>query len=395
MKRAEHHVQGLTSAEVLARRARGQGNDAEFGTSRTYLQILRKNAFTLINTILFGISLVLIAMAKYGDALVTAGLVLLNVLVGVFQEGRAKHKLEQIALLARPKATVIRDGQERSVDSREVVLDDVLVVGAGDQIVVDGTIIGEGRIEVDESLLTGESEHVVKQSGDPVFSGSFCITGSARYRAQKVGANSLMNRMTIGARAYRQVKTSLQRDVNYVVRILVLLTAQLGLLIGLSFVIERMPLVEGMRVAAVIVALVPQGLFFMSTVAYALGAVRVARKGALVEELNAVESMSNVDLLCLDKTGTLTTNRIRFHALRLAGSSFSGDERAVKQILGGYAASLQGGNRTAAYLGWSWRDWTILNWPTRLRGRRCWGVSRWSRRRCWCVSFASEGTMWP
>jgi cation-transporting ATPase E len=350
MQGIEHRVQGLTNAEVLARREQGQGNDVEFRASRTYLQILRKNAFTLINTVLFGISLVLVAMAKYGDALVTAGLVLLNVIVGVFQEGRAKRKLEQIALLARPKAVVIRDGQEQSVDPGDVVLDDVLVVGAGDQIVVDGAVIGEGRIEVDESLLTGESEHVVKQAGDPVFSGSFCVTGSACYRAQKVGGDSLVNRMTAGARAYRQVKTPLQRDINYVVRILVLLTAQLGLLIGLSLAVERTPLVEGMRVAAVIVALVPQGLFFMSTVAYAMGAVRVARQGALIEELNAVESMSNVDLLCLDKTGTLTTNRIRFYAMCLVGSSFDGDEQAVKQILGAYAASLQGGTRTTAAL---------------------------------------------
>jgi len=285
-------------------------------------------------------------MGQIGDALVTAGLVLLNVIVGVSQEGRAKRKLEQIALLARPKATVVRSGQEKSIDPGEIVLGDVLVVRPGDQIVVDGQVIGDGRVEVDESLLTGESEHVPKQAGDAVYSGSFCVTGTAFYEAQKVGADSFVNQLTAGARAFRQIKTPLQRDINSIIRILVLLVTQLSILLGISFVMREVPLVEGVRVAAVIVALVPQGLFFMTTVAYAMGAVRVASKGALIQEANAVESTSNVNLLCLDKTGTLTTNRIKLHAMSLVGDALDGHE--VKRVLGDYAASTLGGNRTMA-----------------------------------------------
>jgi cation-transporting ATPase E len=339
-------MHGLTQKEVLTRRARGQGNEVQFRTGRTYLQILRKNAFTLINTVLFGISLILVAMGQFGDALVTAGLVLLNVVVGVIQEGRAKHKLEQIALLTRPKATVVRDGREQVIDPGEIVLDDVLVARPGDQIAVDGQVIGTGRIEVDESLLSGESEHVPKEAGDAVYSGSFCVTGTAQYQAQQVGAESVVNQLTAGARAFRQVRTPLQGDIDYVVRILVLLAAQLGLLIGISYVVQRVSLVEGLRVAAVIVALVPQGLFFMITVAYALGAVRVAGKGALIQELNAVESMSHVDLLCLDKTGTLTSNRLQFHAMSLVEDAAGVDEAAVRRLLADYAASQGGGSRT-------------------------------------------------
>jgi len=255
----DYEIKGLSESQVIARRQRGQGNDVQFQTSRSYLQILQKNAFTFINTVLFAIGIVLILMGQMGDAFVTAGLVLLNVIVGVSQEGRAKRKLEQIALLTRPKATVVRSGQEKSVDPSEIVLGDVLVVRPGDQIVVDGQVIGDGRVEVDESLLTGESEHVPKQAGDAVYSGSFCVTGTAFYEAQKVGADSFVSQLTAGARAFRQIKTPLQRDINSIIRILVLLVTQLGILLGISFVMREVPLVEGVRVAAVIVALVPQG----------------------------------------------------------------------------------------------------------------------------------------
>jgi cation-transporting ATPase E len=340
-------VGGLSEDEVITRRERGQGNVVHFQTGRTYLQIVRKNAFTFINTVLFSIGIVLMLMGQFGDALVTAGLVLMNVVVGVYQEGRAKHKLEQIALLTRPQAAVLRDGQEKSVDPSEIVLGDVLIVRPGDQIVVDGQVVGDGRIEVDESLLTGESARIRKQGGDPVYSGSFCVTGTACYEAQKVGADSLANQLTAGARVFRQVKTPLQRDIDFIIRILVLLVTQLGILLGISFLLERFPLVEGVRVAAVIVALVPQGLFFMTTVAYAMGAVRVAGKGALIQEANAVESISHVNLLCLDKTGTLTTNRFSLHAMHSLGD-VPGGAAALRRILGDYAASASGGNRTTA-----------------------------------------------
>ena len=342
-----HATVGLSEAQAIARRERGQGNVVQFQTSRSYLQILRKNAFTFINSVLFGIGILLILMGQLGDAVVTAGLVLLNVIVGVYQEGRAKRKLDQIALLTRPKATVLRDGQEQNVDPDEVVLGDVLVARPGDQIIVDGEVIGDGQMEVDESLLTGESERVLKQAGEPVYSGSYCVTGSALYEAQSVGADSLINQMTAGARAFRQVKTPLQRDIDFIVRILVILSTQLGILLAISFLIQDVPLVETVRMAAVVVALVPQGLFLMTTVAYAMGALRVAGKGALIQEANAVESVSHVNLLCLDKTGTLTTNSIQLHTVLPLDNRLDGGEAELRKLLGAYAASASGGTRTS------------------------------------------------
>ncbi len=335
-------LQGLSESEVVARRARGQGNDVALGTSRSYADILRQNVFTFINNVLFGIGIVLIVMGQLGDAVVTAGLVLLNVIVGVVQEGRAKRTLDQIALLTRPQASVVREGQEKTVDPSELVLGDVIAVGPGDQIVVDGELLA-GRIDVDESLLTGESDLIPKNPGDAVYSGSFCVTGSGYYEAKKVGADSLANQLTAGARAYRQIKTPLQRDVDLVIRVMVLLALQLGVLLAISDVIRGATLVESVKEAAVIVSLVPQGLFFMITVTYALGAVRIAGRGALVQQANAVESLSNVDVLCSDKTGTLTTNRIRFHALHPLNTP----KARLEQALGDYVTNTSNLNRTA------------------------------------------------
>jgi cation-transporting ATPase E len=339
-------MHGLTESEVLARRRRGLDNAVQIRTTRTYFQILRHNAFTFINLILFSISIVLILMDKFGDALVTAGLVLLNVVVGVYQEGRAKRMLERIALLTRPRATVIRDGQAKSIDPAAVVHGDLLRVEPGDQIVVDGEVVGEGRMEIDESLLSGESEPIHKHGGDPVLSGSYCVAGSAHYVAQKVGADSYVNQLTAQAQAYREVKTPLQRDIDLIIRVLVLVTTQVGILLGISVMLSSIPPVEIVRMAAVLVALVPQGLFFMTTVAYAMGAVRVAGQGALIQRSNAVESTSYVNLLCLDKTGTLTTNRISFNELRPLSDRSLADEASLVRLLGDFAACNPGGNRT-------------------------------------------------
>ena len=338
---------GLSQAEVAARVARGEVNKAPGGTGRSYVEIVRQNVFTFINTILFSIGIVLVIMGRPDDAIVTAGVVLINVVVGVVQEARAKQKLDKIALLMRPKATVVRDGAEKTLDPSEIVLDDVLVVRPGDQIVVDGEVVGEGEIDADESLLTGESDLIHKKAGDEVYSGSFAVNGTTRYVARKVGAASVANQLTSGARAFRLVKTPLQRDVDFVIRILIVLVTLLGLMLVSAFLRQGVGLVSGVQASAVIVGLVPQGLFFMITVAYAVGAVRMSGRGALIQQSNAVESLSNVNVLCLDKTGTLTTNAIKFNAVHPLGL----DKEKLESILGDYALNTAAGNKTSDAIG--------------------------------------------
>jgi len=335
-------LQGLSEEEVRLRRANGQGNTAKLPTSRSYGQILRENLLTLINLILFALSGALILLGRPLDAITTVSVISFNMLVGIVQEVRAKRVLDRIALLTRPTATVIREGHEQAVDPDALVVGDLLVVRPGDQIVVDGRLVGEGWIDIDESLLTGESDLVRKSAGDSVSSGSFCVNGSAVYEAVKVGAQSTAYQLTVGARTFRRVLTPLQRQVTMVIRILLVLACCLGLALLMTTVIKQTPLLQTVQMAVVIAGLIPNGLLLAIAVAYGLAAVRLAGKGVLIQQANAVESLSTVTVLCCDKTGTLTANRLYVHALQPFGTG----EEKLGALLGAYAASVSAVNAT-------------------------------------------------
>jgi cation-transporting P-type ATPase E len=339
-------LQGLSEAEAAKRRQQGLGNTVSLNSSRPYTDIIRTNVFTFINIVLFGIGAVLVVLGLYTDALASVGIAFWNTVIGIVQEIRAKRELDKIALLTRPTATVIRDGQAQVIDPSQIVVGDILQVGAGDQIVVDGQVAGDGKMDVDESLLTGESDLIPKQINDPVFSGSFCVNGSAYYVAQKVGMQSVASQLTAGARAYRAEKTPLQVDVDFIVQLLVVLAMSFAILFGLAALVASQALPETVRIAAVITGLIPNGLFFMTSIAYAMGAVRMAGRGALIQNANAVESMSNVNTLCLDKTGTLTANRINL----VQTTPYRLDDTEFRRILSLYAASAVSGNRTSEAL---------------------------------------------
>ncbi|MCA1728353.1 MAG: cation-translocating P-type ATPase [Actinobacteria bacterium] len=217
------------------------------------------------------------------------------------------------------------------------------MVGPGDQIVVDGAVGGGGTIEVDESQLTGESDLVRKRDGDQVFSGSFCVTGRAHYEAQRIGAASFANQVTAGARAERRVLTPLQREINGMIRLMILVAGFLMVVLTVSAVAYSTPFVELVQNLVVVIGLVPQGLLLAIVVAYALGAMRVAGQGALVQQTNAIESLSNVDTFCLDKTGTLTTNRLQVQDVRPLGI----DRGDLQRRLGDFVASTTTGNKTS------------------------------------------------
>jgi cation-transporting ATPase E len=341
------HITGLSSAQVEQRRRAGQGNDYAPPTSRTYRDILLGNLINFINVVLFIIGGIMVSIGLISDAVTSVGLVVLNVVIGIFQEIRAKRQLDRIALLTRPRITVIRDAAEQHVDPSALVLGDMIVVRPGDQIVVDGVVV-DGRMEVDESLLTGESDLVEKVAGDEAMSGSFCVSGSAVYEARRVGAESFANRLTTGARAFRVRKTPLQRDVDFAIRLLTLIASFLGFLLLISTALSSLPLMRTVQASAVVVGIVPNGLFFMIIVAYALGALRIVQKGALVQQSNGVESLSNVTVLCMDKTGTLTANRIHYHQAAPLVSGLS--QAQVETLLADFARSARVTNRTSEAL---------------------------------------------
>ena len=325
------------------RRAAGEGNNARLETSRSYRQILQENLFTVINIIFFAISLVMFKLGRFSDAVLVVIVIFGGVLVNIYQEIWAKRQLDRIALLNRPKATVIRSGTEQQIDPSEIVRGDLLLLQPGDQIVVDGEVIGEGRVEVDESLLTGESDLIPKQATDRLYSGSFCVSGTACYCAQKVGAETVAYKLMSGARAFRRSLTPLQVEINVVIRIFMLIACFLWTLVGISFLSSSYSANEIAQRFAVIAGLVPAGLLLAITLAYGLGAVRMLGQDVLIQQANAVESLSNVDTLCLDKTGTLTTNQIHLEEIRPIGIS----ELELLPQLGDYAANLSSGNRTS------------------------------------------------
>ena len=336
-------MQGLSESEVLARRQRGEGNDVEIQTSRSYADIIRHNVLNFFNIILFSVGAILVLLGRPSDAVFSTVIVILNIIIGTVQEIRAKRKLDEIAVLTRPKITVVREGQERSVDPHELVKGDVLVIRPGDQMVVDGEIVGEGKVEMDESLLTGESDLIVKQAGDTIFSGSFCVTGTAMYEAQKVGAESFANKLTTTARQFQVSLTPLQKQVHFFIRLLMVVALFYGFLLVVSGFVYETPLVLSAQAAAVIIGLVPNGLFLMIIVSYSLGAVRLARQGALIQQANAIESLSHVDVLCTDKTGTLTANRINYNDIY----PLNVDKEDLKRTLADFASSASVTNKTS------------------------------------------------
>lgn len=336
-------IQGLSEDDVRLRQEEGQSNKVTFQTSRSYRQILVENTFMPIHNILFILGAALVLLGRVGDAIFTVGVISLNIIISVIQEVRAKRQLDQIALLNRPAATVIRDAMTQTIDPDEIVLGDILVVTAGDQILVDGAVVGPGQINVDESLLTGESDLVPKHTGDLVYSGSFCVSGSAMYEAQRVGAQSTANRLAEGARTFRRVLTPMQREINTILQLLLGLAGYLVAVIFIFTMLDDVPLVASVSAATVVVGLVPNSLLLAIAVAYALSAVRLARQGVLVQQANAVESLSNVDMLCVDKTGTLTANRLQVQAIYPIGMSLA----ELEQQLGAYASSGAAGNATS------------------------------------------------
>jgi cation-transporting ATPase E len=346
------NLQGLTEAEAQRRRSEGLGNSAPLPSTRTYAQILGENLFTFINLVLFGLGVALVLLHHPTDALISVGVIAINVLVSIVQEIRAKRILDRVALLTRPRARVIRDGQAREVAPEELVVGDLLHVRPGDQIVLDGSVVGgEGRqtppdvlMDVDESLLTGESNPIPKRPGDEVYSGSFCVAGSARYVAEKVGAASLAHQLTAGARAFRRVQTPLQRQINMIIRAMLLVVLYIELLLVINSVLNRTDLVESVQQSVIIAGLVPNGLLLSIALAYAIGAVRILRFGALVQEANAIESLSCVDVLCLDKTGTLTANRLLLDDIY----PLRGSEAELRRVLGVMVASATSANKTSA-----------------------------------------------
>ncbi|MCX6049843.1 MAG: HAD-IC family P-type ATPase [Chloroflexi bacterium] len=314
-------------------------------TGRSYWDILQSNLFTFFNIILFCVGIILLAFGRYNDAFITVSTGIVGTVVNAVQEIRAKRQLDKITLFIRPEVRVLRNGREEIIDAAQLVEGDTIHLCAGDQAMADGIVVGDGTIEVDESLLTGESDLVHKAQGDQIFSGSLCVNGDLTYRAEAVGAESFANKLIQAARAFTQVSTPLQQQVTLIIRLLTVLTVFMALIFISASFIHDLTFLQNVAASAVLIGLIPYGFFLTINLAYAIGAIKIAKAGAVVQHTNAVESLYYVDVLCIDKTGTLTTNTLHLQSVQPLGPL---TETAVKHYLGDFAHSASATNTTTA-----------------------------------------------
>jgi cation-transporting ATPase E len=341
-------ITGLTTAEVEARVARGESNAFKARVGRTYWDIVRDNVLNLFNIVLFSLLMVVLWFGDYGTVFFAGFSVVTNSFLGMIQEISAKRKLDKLAALSEPEIRVWRDGRLITVNMHDLVKDDVIPLEPGDKIVVDGKILESDSLEMDESQLTGESDAVLKDVGDKVFSGSFCIAGSGLMVATVVGKDSTINKLAAVAKTYKNVLTPTQQRISLIVQISVVIMAVCTPMIFIAGYLNLGGIfnLNTFRNAVVFVtSIVPQGLVLTAILSLTIGAITISRRQTLVQRVNAVESMANVNVFCFDKTGTLTKNQLTVSEfVPLDGTGLDAVESALRR----YLSNLSHLNRTAA-----------------------------------------------
>ncbi|HSA41140.1 MAG TPA: HAD-IC family P-type ATPase, partial [Mycobacterium sp.] len=303
---------GLTDQEVAARIADGRTNDVPTRAARSVAEIVRANVFTRINAILGVLFLIVLSTGSLINGMFGL-LIIANSGIGIIQELRAKKTLDELAIVGQARPTVRRVSGTAARPPNEVVLDDVIEIGPGDQIVVDGEVIEAANLEVDESLLTGEADPIDKSVGDPVMSGSFVVAGTGAYRATKVGREAYAAKLAEEASKFTLVHSELRSGINTILRFITYLLWPAGLLtIYTQLFTSDLGWRESvLRMVGALVPMVPEGLVLMTSLAFAVGVIRLGRRQCLVNELPAIEGLARVDVVCADKTGTLTENGMR------------------------------------------------------------------------------------
>ncbi|MFE4549879.1 cation-translocating P-type ATPase [Streptomyces sp. NPDC056785] len=334
---AAGRARGLSAAEVAERVARGEVNDVPVRSSRSLGEIVRANVFTRFNAIIGVLWLIMLSVAPFQDSLF-GYVILANTGIGIIQEWRAKKTLDSLAVIGEAKPTVRRDGVATEVSTSAIVLGDVIEIGPGDKIVVDGACVEADGLEIDESLLTGEADPVVKRPGDEVMSGSFVVAGGGAFTATKVGREAYAAQLAEEASRFTLVHSELRSGISTILKYVtwMMIPTAIGLVVSQLVVKEHGFKDSVARTVGGIVPMVPEGLVLLTSVAFAIGVIRLGRKQCLVQELPAIEGLARIDTVCLDKTGTLTEGGMDVTELRpLSGA----DESYVRTVLGALGES--------------------------------------------------------
>jgi len=341
---------GLTEAEA-ARRLAARGEPAEPPTSRSTAAIVRANAITPFNAVLLALGLLTLVFGDWRDALFLA-IIVTNTGIGIWQELHARRKLDALAALVQPRATVVRDGTPRPLHVSEVVVGDMVLLSPGDQVVADGMLRSSTDLRLDESILTGEARTVGRRAGEDVRSGSFVVEGTGSFAVAAVGAESYAERIAGTAREFRHPRSPLERSIDRLLYVLLGVTVPLGAMLIVALWKQDVDVGHAVETAvAGMVTLIPEGLILLVSITYAAAAVRMARAGALSQQLNAIESLASVDTLCIDKTGTLTEPGLRVvSVVQAAGVT----DEELGSALGRFAAASEGRNATLEAIAAAW-----------------------------------------
>ncbi len=300
---------GLTQEQVQERISQGEVNHAVESASKSQKEIIYSNIFTYFNLVFFVIAILLIVVGSFRD-LTFLPVIIANTLIGIIQEMRSKKVLDNLSILNAPKSTVVRDGEKKVIQAEELVLDDIVIFTAGNQIPADA-VVEDGEILVNESLITGESDQISKKKGDSLLSGSFVVSGECRARVEKVGADSYVSKLTLEAKAMNDEEVSeMIRSLDRLVKIVGFVIIPIGIILfSQQYFINNSSLKSSVTATvAAIIGMIPEGLYLLTSAALVVSVMRLAMQKVLVHNMKCIETLARVDVLCVDKTGTITDN---------------------------------------------------------------------------------------
>ena len=340
---------GLTSEEVRERIDNGQTNHTDISTQKTVGQIVKSNLLTYFNLIFLILTVLLCIVGSFRN-LTFLPVIIGNTVIGIFQELRAKKTLDKMSMLNAPHSIVVRDGEQQQIQSEELVKDDIIILSAGNQICADATVLS-GSISVNEALLTGESDEIKKKSGDGLMSGSFVVSGQCYAKLDKVGNESYISQLTAQAKAMGDGEQSeMIRYINKLVKWVGIIIIPVGIILFCQAYIMNGETFKKSVVSmvAAVLGMIPEGLYLLTTVALALSTIRLAKKQVLLHDMKSIETLARVDVLCVDKTGTITEPGMQVTELVISGrcSDDEMDKRAFAHLLADYSAVIEDNNAT-------------------------------------------------
>ncbi|MDE5549426.1 MAG: HAD-IC family P-type ATPase, partial [Clostridia bacterium] len=325
--------EGLNDEQIEERQLRGLTNKLDNSISKSYLKIFTTNIFTLFNLVNIFLACLMIIFNGQIKNMLFAGIAMVNLVIGIIQEIRSKRSLDKLSLVSAPSIEVVRNGQVLEIPTDQIVIDDIIILKQGSQIPTDCIVVG-GECEANESLLTGEQDDIHKGFGDNLMSGSFVQSGRCRARVIAVGEDTYAAKLMSEAKKFKKSKSELMRSINWIIRIATIIIFPLGIMMFLTNMKHATSL-SGAVTSTVssVIGMIPEGLMMLTSVALALGIIRLAKKRTLVQDLYSIEALARVDVLCLDKTGTITEGSMQVESVHVYSSKYGSPDDIMANMV--------------------------------------------------------------